>query len=637
MRRSGLGALALLVAIPTLLFGGVLPTASAATWTLPSFSGFVADDAYQRVFIGDPTDGTVVAADYAGNKIGSLPGVAQVSDLALSPDGKTVYAAAPGTDQIVAIDAATLTEVTRYTAATTYGPRHVAFAGGKVWFSYGDQWSGNLGSVDPGTGTVTMNLYPNRVWGQALLDTTPSEPNLMAVGETGVSTDSMAVVDTSAASLTPEVAYYRGDYTLNYGIDDIDLIPGSSEVLVNGRERQAYANGSFTANGAYPDGYRADISPTGFVATATDSQVFVFRPDAALPVSTFSGGASALTWAQDESKLFVLRSASYSSYSLSVIDQPTLGQPTLSIHAPISAERAQPLTVTGTISATEPLPASVSLSVVRKDMDHPLGVALPAVPVAADGTWSFQDSPPDGGSVTYAVTYAGDATHRAVSSSATVSVSRILPALSVSPSGTTYAYGARVVFTAHLGTTYRNRALALWVDPYGTDQPRRLARTGTVDSRGDLTVTVYHVRRNTTVSAVFAGDERTAPRTVSVTVKARTSIAVAVTQQYRTAMIGSQRYFWFHRATVPIITTTMSPYPGRSMRGDLQLLVRGTWTTVQSNFFPLDSSGRCSLWVRVVKGTNVKARIRSVYLRQASGDIANATTYGAWTYLYFTS
>lgn len=49
----------------------------------------------------------------------------------------------------MALDAATLDIKARYAVATDTGPRYVAFAGGKAWFSYGDQWSGNLGSVDP--------------------------------------------------------------------------------------------------------------------------------------------------------------------------------------------------------------------------------------------------------------------------------------------------------------------------------------------------------------------------------------------------------------------------------------------------------------------------------------------------------
>src|SRR5690349_4961741 len=143
MRRSALGALALLVAVPAGLVCIAQP-ASAATVSVPSVSGFVADDVHHRVFVGNYDTGTVLATDFAGNLVDSANGIDGVTDLALNADSSVLYAASWATHEVVALDPATLNEITRYTVATTYGPRHLAFAGGKVWFSYGDQWSGNL-------------------------------------------------------------------------------------------------------------------------------------------------------------------------------------------------------------------------------------------------------------------------------------------------------------------------------------------------------------------------------------------------------------------------------------------------------------------------------------------------------------
>uniref|UniRef100_UPI0035ABA627 YncE family protein n=1 Tax=Streptomyces sp. HPF1205 TaxID=2873262 RepID=UPI0035ABA627 len=124
-------------------------SATAASAVVTSPGGIVADGALHRVFVGDHASGRIVATDYNGTPVDSVSGVSGVSDLTLSPDGTVLYAAAEGSHQIVALDAATLDVRTRYAVDTNVGPRYVAFAGGKVWFTYGDQWSGNLGSVDP--------------------------------------------------------------------------------------------------------------------------------------------------------------------------------------------------------------------------------------------------------------------------------------------------------------------------------------------------------------------------------------------------------------------------------------------------------------------------------------------------------
>lgn len=635
MRRSALGVLALLVAVPTGLVSTAQP-ASAETVSVPSLAGLVADDVHGRVFIGNRDTGTVLATDYSGNLVDSAAGIDGVTDLALSPDSQVLYAASWTTHEVVALDPATLNEITRYTTATTHGPRHLAFAGGKVWFSYGDQWSGNLGSINPGTGAVTMNQYPSRVWGQAILDGASGKPDSLAVGETGLSTDSMAVLDVSGAAPV-ETAFHGGNYTLNDGIGDIDLVPGAAQVLVNGKEKQAYADGGFTAAGAYAGGDQADISATGLVATATDSQVKVFKPGVPVPVNTFSGGADALAWAPDESKLFVLtRTGGYGTpYALGVLDAPAVAKPTLTVTAPSSAPRAQQLTVNGTIASAVPFAADPTLTVLRKDLEHPSGTALPDVQVAPDGSWSFPDTPTVGGSVTYVVSYAGDADHQSVTSQDGVAVSRTTPSLTLRPGTATYSYGKQVTFTAHLGTTYQNRTVQIWVDPAGSDKPRTLVKSGVVNSNGDIAATVT-LSRNTAVSAVYAGDARTAPRTVSVAANTKVRISVAVTRQYKTAAIGSHRYYWFHKATSPLLTTAMTPYPGRQVRMDFQVHVNGTWQNADSAYFELGAGGKAPVVIETPNRVGIKARVRSSYIRGTSGDSVNTTTMGGWTYLYWT-
>lgn len=545
----------------------------------------------------------------------------------------------------MALDAATLDIKARYAVATDTGPRYVAFAGGKAWFSYGDQWSGNLGSVDPavdpvsGTDAVALGQLPAEamIHDPALLDTDPSAPGLLAVGQTGISTDSMAVVDVSGTT-AQLLAYYWGDYTLNSGIGDIDLVPGAPQVLINGAQRDAYADGKFSAAGAYPSGQKADVAANGLVAQVTGAKVAVYRPDTTQPLRTYAtstSGTADLTWAPDSSRIFALVGTS-GGYTLKALTDPTLNVPSLTANAPSTATRGKQLTVTGKLSATVPLPSGVKLQVTRTDLESPGGKALPAVTVKADGSYTFTDTPAVGGTVTYKVAYAGDAAHTAVSASDKVAVSRAKPALTLDKNGKVYNYGTDVAFTAHLGSTYKNRSVEIWANPFGSDKPNKLVKTGKVNSSGNIGAWV-DMTRDTEITAVFKGDARYAPRTVKSTAYARVKVSTAVSKHYKTAKIGSTSYYWFHKSTDPLLTTTMTYYKGRQQRFDLQVYSGGKWYSADSEYFTLGTSGKSAVYLEAPGRSGIKARMRSVYVNGSSGDNVNTTTYGSWKYLYFSN
>ncbi|WP_406371560.1 Ig-like domain repeat protein [Streptomyces sp. NBC_01550] len=620
-------------------------SASAASAVVTSPGGIVADGALKRVFVGDSSTGKILAADYSGALVDSVSGISGVSDLAVSDDGATLYAAAGGSHEIVALDAATLDIKARYAVATDTGPRHVAFAGGKAWFSYGDQWSGNLGSVDPavdpvsGTDAVALGQLPAgaMIHDPALLDTDPSAPGLLAVGETGLSTDSMAVVDVSGTT-AQLLAHYSGDYTLNSGIGDIDLVPGAPQVLINGAQRDAYADGKFSAAGTYPSGQKADIAANGLVAQVTGAKVAVYRPDTTQPLRTYAtstSGTADLTWAPDSSRIFALVGTS-GGYTLKALTDPTLNVPTLTANAPSTATRGKQLTVTGKLSATVPLPSGVKLQVTRTDLESPSGKALPAVTVRADGSYTVTDTPSVGGTVTYKVAYAGDAAHTAVSASDKVAVSRAKPTLTLDKNGKVYNYGTDVAFTAHLGSTYKNRSVEIWANPFGSDKPNKLVKTGKVNSSGNIGAWV-DMTRDTEITAVFKGDARYAPRTVKSTAYARVKVSTAVSKHYKTAKIGSTSYYWFHKSTDPLLTTTMTYYKGRHQRFDLQVYSGGKWYSADSEYFTLGTSGKSAVYLEAPGRSGIKARMRSVYVNGSSGDNVNTTTYGSWKYLYFSN
>ncbi|WP_308010851.1 hypothetical protein [Streptomyces sp. AC495_CC817] len=141
--------------------------------------------------------------------------------------------------------------------------------------------------------------------------------------------------------------------------------------------------------------------------------------------------------------------------------------------------------------------------------------------------------------------------------------------------------------------------------------------------------------RNTVVSAVFKGDARYKPKTVTSTAYARVKVATAVSKHYKTAKIGSTSYSWFHKNTDPLLTTTMTYYPGRKQRFDLQVYYNGAWRSSGSEYFALGTNGKSAVALEAPGQSGIRARMRSVYIKGSSGDNVNSTTYGAWKYLYF--
>ncbi|MEU3554449.1 YncE family protein [Streptomyces fragilis] len=724
MRRRSIStatALAVLFSSAALTVTAAGTASAAASVATPG--GIVAHAGLQRVFVADRSGGTITAADWSGGFIKKVSGVPGVSGLTLSDDGSTLYAAAEGSHEVVAFDAGTLAVTDRWTIDTTEGPRGIAFTAGKVWFSYGNQWSGNLGSIDPdwtapeppvepteppvepteppvepteppvepteppaepttepttepsgepGTeptepvvepttevpaepttepaaggfstaseedGQVRMGLSPHGgMWySPADLDTDPASPGLLAMGEMGISTGSLSVLDVSSGD--PEVvAYHNGDYSLNYGVSDVDLVPGGSQILVNGTQRLSYANGTFTTAGTYSaGGPNAEVHKDGTVAAFGGETVSVFAPGGTKPLRTLStGGATAdVAWAPDASRLFALV-GSNGTYTLKAFTGPKLNVPTLTVSAPSKGTRGTKLTVTGKITATVPLPSGVQLKVARIDVSSPSGKALPTVTAKADGTFSFTDTPPAGGDVVYRVTYSGDAKHTSVVKSDTVVIPRYATSLTLNNNGKVYSYGKDVTFTAHLGTTYTNRTVEIWADPYGSDKPKKLLKSGKVNSSGNISA-VVDMKRDTTVTAVFKGDAKYASKTVKSVGYAKVSISNSVSGHYKTGYVGSHNYYWFRKTKDPLVSTTMSYYPGRSTRYDLQVYYDGKWYSGASQYFELSSTGKVTVNLGAAGEAGIKARVRSNYINSSSGDNVNSTTYGSWKYLYFTN
>lgn len=645
------------LAAGALVAAGPAAAATPAGYPLPinRNSGLVVDGSHQRIFIADAWNGKVVAVGYDGTVVGTVGNLADVHGLALSPDGGTLYAAATKADAIVAIDTASVTESTRYSTGAGTEPMYLADTDGKVWFGYGpDGGNGGLGSLDPAAGQSSVTLGLDTRWYDAPI--LAAHGDELAIADPYTSSGTVKIFDVSGGSPAPVANQSLGSFI----VQDLAFSADGKQLLIaaQGSTVDSWNTADLSPSVSYTTGaIRANavaVAPDGRLATGTtypddNPRVHVYLPGTTTPVrnmnlaatSTSTGGQDdlsdgGLAWEPGGDRLFAISSAYPDTYRLVVLTDPTMSEPKLTVSVPATAARAKSVTVSGSLSATLPLAAGTAVTVTRTDAESPTGRSLGVKTIDATGRFSFTDTPAAAGKITYRADYAGDATHLAASATGVVTTPSDASGLTLDGNGKTYAYGAKVTFTAKLGKAYSNRTVELWSDPYGSDQPNRLVKKAVVASNGTIATTLT-LTRNTTVTAMYRGDTRTAAKTVKSTAYARVKISTAVSKHYRTKKIGSTTYYVFHKKKNPLFTTTMTASSGRSQRFTLQYYYQGKWRTDGSEYFKLSSKGKSAITLAGTHETNLRLRVQSSYVKGGSGDSLNASTGGPWVYFIFTS
>ncbi|MFF4208703.1 YncE family protein [Streptomyces sp. NPDC001796] len=307
--------------------------------------------------------------------------------------------------------------------------------------------------------------------------------------------------------------------------------------------------------------------------------------------------------------------------------------PTMALTAPSAANRAAAMTITGRLAWPHAHVTTGAVHVVKTDQAHPSGYAVGTVPVAADGGFAFHDTPQVGGANTYAFTYDGGTSYLPVAASAQVQVSRATPGLSVATDAKSYHSGATVKVTAHLGTTYNSRVVTLYAQPAGAS--RTQLKSGKVDAQGNL-VAYYRISRNTVFSAVFAGDYRYAPRTVTTGTTVTPTVRTQMQWPTGTTRIGSTTYQVFHKSEVNMgFNLQVTPrQSGGCMSVYLEHYYSGAWHQVTSqSCVPLYSDGWYG-YGRALKlfTSNDHYRIRGHYTPPAKGA-QTGSVWSQWTYL----
>ncbi|MFF0010635.1 choice-of-anchor D domain-containing protein [Streptomyces sp. NPDC005374] len=464
-------------------------------------------------------------------------------------------------------------------------------------------------SLRQGTHQVDVQVAAGHVYvwidGTQVTDATPTLPSTVLLAFTGATGDSADLQTVSG----PVIAQGPPAAT------SLHLTAPSTGVP----DRPLTVTGTLTSSAALPAGQVVHITRNGtalpdVTTNADGSFTFIDTPPTE-GTHTYAAG-----YAGD---------ANHATASTTSLVQVSKLPTTVTLAAPATSTRAQKLTVSGTLSGS-PFATGGVVKVTKTDLANTSGVALADAKVAANGTFTFTDTPQIGGANTYKVAYGGDISHKPGSRTATVQVSRAATSLTVATDHATYKYGQSAKVTAHLGTTYNSRTVSIYAQPYGGSKV--LVKSGKVDSHGNLAGS-YKLSRNTTFSAVFTGDYRYAPKTVARAVQSYAGVSQKLSGYYTSTHYGSTLYRVYHRTVKEQLDVTVAPNKaGQCIKFRVQRYYSGAWhtqTTTPCSALSSTSTGRHKM--ALTNSVNSRFRIAAGYVH-SSQDKANLSTWGAWQY-----
>lgn len=424
--------------------------AATASVQLPisKYSHMLVDPVHQHIFFTSGSgSNTILVTDYSGNTVATIPNEPGATGLALSSDGSTAYAALASGDAVSAISTSTLTETARYSTGTGTDPTYVAYASGKIWFGYGSYGGTQIGigSIDPGSSpaTVTLNAVQFIAGGSAPMLAASPNGELVAY-EPGEEPAEMASWDVSSGTATV-LAPTKSLLSTGF-LQSLQITPDGKDVVTS--SGQVFRVSDLSSDGDYstPDlGNAVSVAEDGTVAVGTtgfSGGVWMFAPGGSGSLNTYYPPSNGLSLASDgvaltpdASELFAVTvlDGSGDLPTLNIVSDPAQVASAVTVYGPPTAKHGQAITITGTLTGTAsgtlyalPYADGQTLAVTRFDPAHPNGVALPDVTTAADGSFSFTDTPPkantDTGTVTYQVSYAGDAHLSASTGSTSVTI-----------------------------------------------------------------------------------------------------------------------------------------------------------------------------------------------------------------------
>ena len=638
------------------LGSGVAAAGTGATLPITSFHQIVADPASGYLFIsqGSSSVNEILVTNLAGQEVGTISGQDGVMGIALSPDGSTLYAALSADHSVTAISTSTLQQTASYPLGDANTPEDIAVQSGKVWVSYSTGTAGAaIGDIDLTAASPAFETQANMGgWASApQIATDPQDTGVLIAALPGASPDTVASYNVSVdpATLTAEQTVQNCENET-----DLAVTPGGSEfILACGYPYAFYRystadlseQGSY-AGTTYPDAVAidgsGDVAAGAANGVTTNPDIYVYPQGGDTPLNTFSLNSSGanlaargLAWAPDGATLFAVMSyyndiGGTTTYSLQVLQYPTLIQPALVLTGPSTAEITKSVKLTGSLMVSgSAAPAGTAITISRSEAGSTT-VKNFTVTTGSNGSFSLTDTPPAVGQYTYTGNYAGTSTIAPASASQTVTVTQIPTSLTVAATPTRATYEPTIRVTAHLGTTYTGRTVSIYAQPFGSSSTK-LLKTARVNSHGELTVT-YRAAHSTRFRAVFAGDARYAPDTASHVVYVRAKVSESLSGYISTRHIGGRTYRVFQRKKTMRVHVAVAPSKrGECVQFNLELYYQGSWYSDVTGCGSLSKSSTLTIGVKLTKASlGYHYRIQADYLR--GSDTSNLGNDSAWAY-----
>lgn len=659
--------------------------ARADTTTVLSYLGafhqVVADTADGYLFFSEglPSDslltdqasGPLFVSNLSGSLVATIDQGDGVEGMTLSPDGKTLYAALAGTDEVAGIDIASIktdpTAPTQTLYPLTAGdvPYSVAVQSGEVWVSYNVGTNAaqaaigdiSLSAATPSSAFEPATAGPSTWYSAPDLAADPDNSGALvatqyesrpsaatfsttAVPATALSTGTICAEQVNVVPGGAEFAGPCGHQASVFSMTDVTTVVGDYPVGNNGASAVAIAPDGTVAIGAQgttminPDGGTDLVayvySPGGGTATRN---IFHFAPGYD---NLYQGGG--LTWAADGSELFAVTYVYGASgtngttwnWVLQSFRAPETTRATLTLGGTSSADIGKSVTITGTLQLGTGNPAANTPIAITRTLAG-RGAKKYTVKTGSKGTFSLTDKPAALGTYTYTASYAGNSITQAATRTRTVTITRIPTSLSLATSRGSVAYRATVTITAHLGTTDTGRTVTIYAQPFGSSVKKEL-RSGRVNAKGDL-IAYYSPSSSTTFSVSFSGDARYAARTVTHDVYVGAGVSMSISGYYTSEYIGTTLYRVFHHTATLKAPVTVSPNKhGECVEMEIQQYFNGGWNgNATTECGTLGSASKVIWYFGLTNATGGQYRIRADYLR-SSKDKTNLNADSSWYY-----
>lgn len=436
---------------------------AADTVALPlaTVADVVVDAQHGHVFISG--DSEVVVTDLTGQIVSTIPDEQGASDLLLSADGSTLYVALSGAGAVSQIDTTTLVETSRTDIDPATTPTHLALAGGTLWVGYGcGSQCGGLAWVDTTQAVSDHPVVTGRYHGAPALASASASATRLGVVDVGNPQGVTDLYDVS--TLTPTLIASRSDVpttvTAVAGMtaDGSTLMVGGYNGVTSVRTTDLSTVSTYGSQGAVtslsmsPDARHLAFGMTPLLQGEPNVLVYnVASTTADHTEKLGSPPATHVAFGGDSSHLYIA-----SEYSLTITDGMNIDPAGMSIGL-----NASSIAVGGTLTATGRLttvdgtsPSAQPVTLTRSGPDGLVTVGTTTT--AADGSYTFADTPPMAGGYTYRATWSGDAAHAAATAAASVTVGSVPAPPAEPPAQVDHAidlpmsdFGAMVVDEAH--------------------------------------------------------------------------------------------------------------------------------------------------------------------------------------------